>query len=152
MNYFKECKDFTEAKKVYKTFAKKLHPDCGGNEADFKELLKQYDDFMNFTTSTIFDDSEKEYSAEDIVIFSNIIKKIINFDIDIQVIGTWIYAFNSYAYKENLKELDFWFSKKHKAWIFNGSKKRCIRTKNTLEDNKKEYGCKKVKSTTKRIA
>ncbi len=152
MNYFNECKDFTEAKKVYKNFAKKLHPDCGGSEADFKELLKQYDAFMNATTSSIFENSDREVNPEDIVIFSHIIKEIMKFDIDIQVIGTWIYAFNSYFYKEELKKLGFWFSKKHKAWIFSGRKKRCIKTKNTLEDNKKEYGCKKVKTTIKRIA
>ena len=37
---------FNEAKKVYKTLAKKLHPDVGGSEEEFKLLNAIYNDFM----------------------------------------------------------------------------------------------------------
>ena len=39
INEFKGVEGINEAKKIYKTLAKKLHPDVGGDEESFKPRL-----------------------------------------------------------------------------------------------------------------
>jgi hypothetical protein len=46
INEFSEVTGINEAKKVYKTLAKKLHPDVGGSEEEFKILNSVYNDFI----------------------------------------------------------------------------------------------------------
>lgn len=36
--YFKGCRNLEEIKRKYKTLAKRLHPDAGGNDEDFQGL------------------------------------------------------------------------------------------------------------------
>jgi hypothetical protein len=57
----------------------------------------------------------------------------IHLDCDIEIIGYWIYCFNSFLVKDRLKELDFWFSSKHKAWVFSGHQKSRYVTKATID-------------------
>lgn len=45
-NEFREVTGINEAKKIYKILAKKLHPDVGGSEDDFKLLNTIYNDFI----------------------------------------------------------------------------------------------------------
>jgi len=63
-------------------------------------------------------------------LFQAMIRKIMDFNVRIEIIGYWIYAFDSYGYRKELKDLGFWFSKKHKAWVFSGGKK--LRTSTRL--------------------
>lgn len=64
----------------------------------------------------------------------------------IEIIGQWIWCFESYEYKEQLKALDFWFSKSKKAWVYSGSKKKLIKTRNKLADIRKKYGSEIVRN------
>ncbi len=43
MNYFKECKNSDDVKRLYREWAKKLHPDAGGRAEDMIELQRQYE-------------------------------------------------------------------------------------------------------------
>ena len=45
-NEFKNVTGINEAKKIYKTLAKKLHPDVGGTDEEFKILNNVYNDFI----------------------------------------------------------------------------------------------------------
>jgi len=42
MDYFKDCKNADDVKRLYRELAKKLHPDHGGKKEDMAELNKQY--------------------------------------------------------------------------------------------------------------
>jgi hypothetical protein len=44
------------------------------------------------------------------------------------------------AVKDQLKELGFWFSSKHRAWVYNGGRKLKRRTSLTLNDIRNSYG------------
>ena len=46
INEFKGVEGINEAKRVYKTLAKKLHPDVGGSEESFKLLNAIYNDLI----------------------------------------------------------------------------------------------------------
>ncbi len=43
MRYFTDCKTAEELKKAYRTWAKKLHPDLGGNAEEFKVMQAEYE-------------------------------------------------------------------------------------------------------------
>lgn len=46
INEFAEVIGINEVKKVYKRLAKKLHPDVGGSDEEFKILNSVYNDFL----------------------------------------------------------------------------------------------------------
>ena len=56
---FQDIEGINEAKKIYKTLAKKLHPDVGGSEEDFKILNEIYNNLIEhkiyFSNSSKFD-------------------------------------------------------------------------------------------------
>ncbi len=43
-NYFYGCETVEDCKARYKELAKKMHPDAGGNDEEFQELLNQFND------------------------------------------------------------------------------------------------------------
>lgn len=146
-NYFTDCKTLEEAKTLYRKLSKELHPDLGGNTEEFKKMQSSYEKFVSNFMFTAWAKAESENKTGDnnFSKFDYILKKIIDFDMDIEIIGFWIYAKNSYAYKEQLKTLEFWFSNKHKAWIFSGSKKNKRATKLTEDQIKHHYGSTTIK-------
>ena len=140
-NYFENCKSIDDAKKVYHSLLKEFHPDKGGDTKICQTIINQFESFLETFTEGIFSTEENQKYQEFSGAFSSILSKIIHFEnMRIQVIGYWIYCFNSYEYKEELKPLGFWFSKKHKAWIFSGTQKKKIRTRLTTDDVRNIHG------------
>lgn len=77
--------------------------------------------------------------------FAEMLNKIIDFNIDIEIICQWIWCFNSSDYHEQLKELGFWFSASKKAWVFSGSKKRIIYSHNKMNDIRRKLGSEHIR-------
>jgi hypothetical protein len=75
-----------------------------------------------------------------------ILKKIIRLDCEIEIIGCWIYCFKSYGVREQLKDLGFWFTKKHKAWVYSGKAKMNIHGKETLDQIRARKGSQKIET------
>ena len=150
MAYFKHCQTVEEAKKRYRELLMEHHPDHAGDEGEeiTKDIIKQFtaflNGFMSHSFSSYYEDKEWKPEPETVTPFQDILLKIINFDCDIEIIGYWIYCFNSKAFKEQLKELGFWFSGKHKAWVFSGKPKKNIRSKETLDEIRARKGSQKV--------
>ena len=139
MNYFRDCKTIEDIKSTYRKLSKLYHPDLNaGNDTAFKELNNQYEtaiknySYENFTSNT---DT-----------YMIILSKIIKLDITIEIIGTWVYCFNAYNDKDFLKTLGFWFSSKHRAWVYTGKPKRNTYSKYTLIDIENKHGYKKIKT------
>ena len=78
--------------------------------------------------------------------FAETLDKIIDFNMSIEIIGQWIWCLDSYEYKEQLKELGFWYSSSKKAWVFNGRPKRNLKSRNKLNDIRKKWGSEIVKT------
>jgi len=140
MKYFHNVKNIEEAKKLFRKLSKELHPDMGGNQADFVAMRKEFESFIElFVAERVSND--KHASDINSFTFSNVIKKIIEWNLTIEVIGYWIYAKDSYSYKDALKELGFWFSAKHKAWVYSGTRRDVKRvSKMPLNVIKEKYG------------
>lgn len=136
---FGEVTGINEAKKVYKTLAKKLHPDVGGSEEEFKILNSVYNDFIE----------HKIYFSNDFKIdldLEKIISQILHFEnITIELVGSWIWlSGDTKEIKDKLKELGFKWASKKKMWYY-GEMKGKSHGEKSLDEIKDKYGSKTFK-------
>ena len=150
MNYFENCKSVEEAKKHYRELLMQFHPDHAGEEGETvtKEVISQFNSFlkgfMSHSFNSYYEDKEWKPRPETVTPFQDILEKIIDLDCEIEIIGYWIYCFNSKAVKEKLKELGFWFTGKHKAWVYSGKAKKNITSRETLDEIRTRKGSHKI--------
>ncbi len=90
--WFENITGLKELKKEYFKLSKKYHPDIdGGNEDIFKKIVNEYEDQLKTLTDNTFNR------------FREILDKIINLDITIEIIGDWIWiSGNTKRYKDLL--------------------------------------------------
>ena len=136
---FSEVAGINEAKKVYKTLAKKLHPDVGGSEEEFKLLNAIYNDFIE----------NKIYFSNDFKIdldLEKIISQILHFEnITIELVGSWIWlSGDTKEIKDKLKELGFKWASKKKMWYY-GEMKGKSHGEKSIDEIKDKYGSKVYK-------
>ena len=139
INEFSEVTGINEAKKVYKTLAKKLHPDVGGSEEEFKLLNAIYNDFIE----------NKIYFSNDFKIdldLEKIISQILHFEnITIELVGSWIWlSGDTKEIKDKLKELGFKWASKKKMWFY-GEMKGKSHGEKSIDEIKDKYGSKTFK-------
>mgnify|MGYP003394753036 FL=1 len=140
---FSEVTGINEAKKVYKTLAKKLHPDVGGSEEEFKLLNAIYNDFIE----------NKIYFSNDFKIdldLEKIISQILHFEnITIELVGSWIWlSGDTKEIKDKLKELGFKWASKKKMWYY-GEMKGKSHGEKSIDEIKDKYGSKTFKKKEK---
>ncbi|MDY3204227.1 MAG: hypothetical protein RBR70_04040 [Arcobacter sp.] len=142
---FKNVEGINEAKKIYKTLAKKLHPDMeGGNEESFKILNAVYTDLIE----------HKIYFSNDFKIdieLEKVISLILHFEnITIELVGSWVWVSgDTREIKEKLKELGFKWASKKKMWFYGEMKGRNPNEK-SMEEIKSKYGSETLKSKEKK--
>lgn len=142
---FKNVEGINEAKKIYKTLAKKLHPDMdGGSEEAFKILNAVYTDLIE----------HKIYFSNDFKIdveLEKVISLILHFEnITIELVGTWVWVSgDTKEIKEKLKELGFKWASKKKMWFYGEMKGRNPNEK-SMDEIKSKYGSETLKSKEKK--
>jgi hypothetical protein len=99
---------------------------------------------MSHSFHSYYEDKEWKPKEEAVYPFQEVLQKIINLDCEIEIIGFWIYCFKSYEVRDTLKELGFWFSSKHKAWVYSGRAKRNITSRETLDEIRARKGSQKI--------
>lgn len=166
MTYFNNVKTLDELRKQYKELLKQFHPDNpnGSTEATqainaeydrlFKVLKDRHDTAQQDKTgSTESDYNKNMYDWENDKALREVLEKIINFNgIEIEIIGQWIWCFNSKEYKDALKALGFKYAPKKYAWYFHTEKFRKKSHKVvSLEDSRKYYGSTKVNTNKKEL-
>lgn len=131
-NYFTTCRTIDEAKKIYRAMAMKFHPEHGGSEESFKRLQKQHEDFC----ARYMSDSYQRYTHEtgrtgsaNMSPFATVLNAILSSEYycRVEIIGYWIYVFATREQTDLhafVKNLGFFFSTKHKAWIYNGERRK----------------------------
>lgn len=144
MNFFQSVTTLEELKKQYKKLAKKFHPDMGGNEKDFIALKDEYDKLFK----------ELNETEELTDTYRNIIDRLIAFDVEIEIIGTWVWITgNTFSVKGQLKELGFKWAAKKKAWYWHEGEYKRVHKKNfTLDEIRLMHEVKKIKSDSTRYA
>ena len=141
---FQDIEGINEAKKIYKTLAKNLHPDIGGSEEDFKILNEIYN---NLIEHKIYFSNSSKIDIE----LEKIISLILHFEnINIELIGSWIWVNgDTKEIKEKLKEIGFKWASKKKMWYYGEMKAKNPNPK-SMEEIKTKYGSETLKSNEKK--
>lgn len=150
MKYFKNITDLEELRKEYRKLVKALHPDAGGTQADFVAMKKEYETLFKQIESgagKTAQDIEKDIQIDKDL--QNIIDRIVFFDINIEVCGSWIWIDgNTFIVKEQLKEIGFKWSNKRKKWHYSKEENtpNHYKSKLSFEEIEKKYGSSKVQT------
>ena len=131
---------YTDIKKRYKELAMQHHPDRGGNVEIMKEINAEYERICKTGGTT---------TAAENCAYMDIINKIITINADIEIIGSWVWVFNAYPYREQLKVLGFKWASKRKAWIWHSPDSVSGSSKRGLDYIRSKYGSETVKSIHK---
>ncbi len=150
MKWFKNIDNIEDLRKAYRQLLKKYHPDCeNGSVTITQEINAEYDIlFERLKGSSSFNKDNNPNTENEV--FKDILNTIIAFDMDIEIIGAWIWCFESYSYKNNLKNLGFNYAPKKKAWCWHyGEYKRFSKTETDIDDIRVKYGSQKVSTKSK---
>lgn len=145
LNYFKACTTLEEVKALYKTLAKANHPDLGGSTEAMQAINNEYSIACKLIASGQGMTSEEfEKTIIDIEAYKVAIEKIIMLEgIIIECVGSWVWVTgNTYEHRNTLREAQFLFAGKKKAWYFRTEEYKVKnRNKNlSLDDIKNKYG------------
>lgn len=160
MKYFHNVFTLEELKKAYRKLALIHHPDRGGNEKDFIALKNEYDQLFkqlnrkgNTQSTPGAEKQEYTYTYEEVNNFKEIIDELINFDIELEIIGSWVWVSgDTKPIKDKLKELNFKWASKKMAWYYHEGEYKKFHKKNfTMDEIRNMHQSKKFK-TNKRAA
>jgi len=150
--FFKNVKTVEELKKQYKKLAFIHHPDKGGKIEDMQQVNNEYDTLYKKIGNIHESENGNTYTTENDTgekdKFKDIINSIINFNVDIELCGNWLWIFNGYIYREQLKNLGFFYCSNKKAWAWTDTPKKS-KHKMTLEEIRERYGSEKIKVSEK---
>lgn len=148
LKYFSGCKTAEEVRKTYKTLAVKYHPDRGGDTTIMVEINAEYDEIVTYLKrggSLGGETTGKDWQS--MTKYRDVLQQIITIDADVEIIGTWIWVFNAYPYREILKKAGFRWASKRKAWIWHSPEDGCRGSKKkTIEEIRSTWGCEKIKT------
>ncbi len=151
--YFENVKTIEELKRQYKTLAFKYHPDKGGKVEDMQAINAEYDLLFERVKNTHETANGKTYTKEqgaDVPDnFREIINAIITFDCTIELCGSWLWVFNAYSYRKELKELGFFWCSSKKAWAWT-DKPSDNKHRLTLEEIRRLHGSEIIKEEEKK--
>ena len=147
MKWFQNVNSIAELRKQYRELLKRYHPDNPGGSVEItQEINREYDALFERLNREDTESQDPHYSTEENQQFKEILQKIIPFNIEIEIIGCWIWCFNCYGYKDRLKELGFRWAPKRKAWIWHADPYRRHHSKEIpLEEIREKYGAQKVR-------
>ena len=156
MKYFKDITNLSELRKQYKELLKVHHPDNGGNVADMQEINAEYDNLFKMlkdkheskTTDNkeSFDNMQYDFAEDEKL--REMLNKIIAFHgITLEICGNWLWAFDSYNYRKELKELGFRYAKNKRAWYWHSEAFRKKSRKSlSMDDIRSYYGSTEVRT------
>ena len=136
---FTACENKEEARDLYRTLAKKHHPDLLGCVEAMKLLNSAYEAWTNKTFSGEALDVELEIARK----LKELFETDLMTSVIIELIGEWIWiSGDTKPVKEELKEMSFKWHFKRKMWFWhNGPSRRTYNKKASIGDLKSKYGC-----------
>lgn len=147
MKWFVGINTIAELRTKYRQLLKKYHPDNPNGSVEIaQEINREYDEIFDLLNKKSAETGETQFTEEENQQFKEILNTIINFNMTIQIIGNWIWAFDSYMYRKELKELGFTYASKKKAWIWHsGEYKRHHKKEIPLDTIRTKYGAETVR-------
>jgi len=129
---------------------KQYHPDVGGDTATCQQINADLERWLSDGMGSAFREYERTtgrgFDEDRPYVFADILARIVRMHGvgTIEVIGYWVYAFDSYEAREALKALGFFFSGKHKAWIYSGQKRKPVKGHYTTEQLRAHWGSEEI--------
>ncbi len=147
MKWFTGVKTIEELRKRYRELLKLYHPDNeNGSVKITQEINVEYDLVFSILSKEKQEDSQL-YTQEENEQFKAIMNAIIGFNITIEVIGSWIWCFDCYLYKDQLKALGFTWCSKKRAWVWHEEPyHRHHKKEIPLSDIKARYGYQTIRN------
>ncbi len=165
--YFKDVNTLEELRRQYRDLLKKYHPDnANGSTEATQEINAEYDrlfkvlkdrhesksaDSKESDAKTDFNNMKYDFSEDQRL--REMLNKIIGFHgITIEIIGNWIWAFDSYGYRKELKELGFKYAGNKKAWYYHTEtfRKKSHKTL-SMDDIRNYYGSTEVETDQRKL-
>ena len=116
-SFFNQCRTLREIKQKYKELAMQYHPDRGGSEESMQLLNFEYELIINNPFFNFSGQSEAE--KESYLKFPEIINKVINLDLVIEICGQWVWiSGNTYQHREYLRKNGFYFARNKQVWYW----------------------------------
>lgn len=139
--WFTNVTTIEQLRKQYRELLKKYHLyNENGSVEVTQEINAEYDLVFSILSKEEHSDSQS-YTQEENEQFKTILNAIIGYNITIEIIGNWIWCFNCYAYKDQLKSLGFTWCSKKKAWVWHsGEYHRHHKKEIPLNDIRTKYG------------
>lgn len=150
MKYFKDCQTQEELKKQFREWCKKLHPDAGGDPAEFIAMREEFEKAAAGETWRTFKNKEgqtytrpaadvSESPAEFIFTIMELLKLE---GVQVEICGTWLWITgDTWRHRETIKKLGGKWSKNKSAWYIHREKYRKHNKKvYTLEEIRGMYG------------
>ena len=153
MKYFKNINTLEELRKEYKRLVKMYHPDNGGSEEVIKEVNTEYERMFEILKNGAKTEDERnnKYDINEDEAIREMIKKVINFNVTIEIVGTWIWiGGNTYPIKDALGALGFKWCGNKKLWAWHYGEWKRVSGKRTYSQIKEKYGYTTVKKETKK--
>ena len=138
--YFtREYETIADIKHHFRELAKIYHSDFGGTDEQFREMYSEYEYLIEHFI-------EKQYKD---VRMSEMVKALINElmyydDMELEVVGDWLWVDTSRTYDTLLKGLGFFWSSKHKKYYYSGDTVKVTRCSSySMQDMRNMMGNKK---------
>ena len=152
--YFSNVTTFEELKRQYKTLAFKYHPDReGGSVEAMQRINAEYDELKKHVGNIHETADGRTYTstqAADVPDnFRAIINAIITFDCTIELCGSWLWVFNAYTYRKQLKDLGFFWCSGKKAWAWT-DKPTDNKYRLSLEEIRRLHGSEVIREESKK--
>ena len=144
--YFNGVKTVAKLRKKYRELLKKFHPDNENGSVEItQEINSEYDRLFGILSKEKQSDSQS-YTYEENEQFKAILNEIIGFNMTVEIIGSWLWCFDCYQYKDQLKALGFTWCSKKKAWVWHsGEYHRHHKKEIPLNDIRARYGSQTIK-------
>lgn len=149
--FFKDCTSLDEAKKLYWSLAKELHPDVGGTKEAFQELQGQFEAFR--PAKEKFTGEFEQWQAGP---YMDILEQLMKIEkITINICGSWVWlSGDTKPVKEQIKAINLegtgykrGFSRNKSQWYFSPEGYRKLTKKKLSFDEIKDfYGNKEMES------
>lgn len=139
--YLDNARTLDELKAQYRAWTKKLHPDCGGSDADMKALNLEFERFFEILKRNATADQQTTENAHD---FMDIIDHLIKMDgLQVELCGSWLWITgDTYKYREALKACGCRWSSSKKKWYWRPAESgyQGKHKAKTMEEIRERYG------------
>lgn len=126
MKYFDTFNSINELKRQFRNLSLEYHPDRGGNEATFKEMINEYRELLEQALKGQFEQERVDAEMDIDEMMREVIDQIIHLEgITLEIIGSWLWVTGeTYPVRQVLKDAGLKFAGKKKAWYWKSYKYR----------------------------